>query len=757
MQLSIGQKIFFGLMASVILLVVTVNVALYQLLKGIGQDEVIRNLERGIEEYSNFDRGNQKLMISQVENLANTPFLKATFDIPRLDSEAASYALSQLQLGDNKSRLLLFDKQQKLLAGNLPDTKITLQLSSIAGSDTLKSGRSLYSTKVLDGKLYRLASTAIFSSARVVGTLVIAKRLDTAEAISSLRSIVGIPVALAFSNQLILAPEQVDGPSVRQQMPHHPRRDRPIKKTQGGIQIYAQGLEGTQYYFAEIPLGPDGIITFAGSTNVLPATAKKINWLIFLGSALGIVLTTIFSFWVASRISGPVRRLTTAAECFGAGDMTFRVEVDSKDDLGTLGKSFNHMADTIQKDRADLVETQKAAEAANIAKSTFLATMSHEIRTPLNGVLGMTELIADELEDTEHAESLNIIKDSGQSLLKIIDQVLDFSRLEAGKLDLELNNVDLMPFMQNICSSHAVLAKAKGLDFIATLPHEIELNIVTDEVRLRGVLTNLIGNAMKFTAEGSIVVRASLVEQMLDRATICFEVCDTGIGITPEKIETVFSSFSQADSTTTREYGGTGLGLAIAKQLVELMGGQIQLTSAVGEGSRFSFELRFGVNEATTIEALETENSDNEKQRETFFRNEDNKSFATGQFQGRRILVVEDDAVNRDVAGAMLLWFGCETLYANNGEEAVEMIQSGSYDLVLMDCQMPVMDGFEATRNIRARELEQGTTKIPIVALTANAVRGDREACLAAGMDDYISKPFDLQLLGEKLQMWSAS
>jgi two-component system, sensor histidine kinase len=455
---------------------------------------------------------------------------------------------------------------------------------------------------------------------------------------------------------------------------------------------------------------------------------------LLLAIAITVEFTGLFlSISVSRAITKGINEIVAVAKKVASGDFTNRAKIFSKDEIGFLANSVNSMVGNLEK---KIVEERKAEESLHNQKELFMANMSHEIRTPVTGIMGFTELFSETDLSEKQREYLEGIKSSSEHLLTIINEILDLSKINAGKVAFEKNPFNLQTVIKNIASTIIMRANRKDISFTYSIDNNVPEKYVGDSVRLSQIIWNIAGNAVKFTERGEVSLNVSLQKEDADTAMLLFTVADTGIGIPEDRLAKIFEAFTQVDPNISRKHEGTGLGLTIASKLVELQGGNISVESIVGKGSTFKFTINYNKYfPPLKLPASKTP----ELAAENYF-----------DFENIHILLAEDNKVNQKVCNKILTNRGALVDIADNGKIAVELALAKDYDIILMDIQMPEMDGYEAARVIRAN-MPKPKSDTPILALTALAMNGEGEKCFAAGMNGYLSKPFKAGQLCEKI------
>ncbi|MCZ6795011.1 MAG: ATP-binding protein [Planctomycetota bacterium] len=729
------SKLFLAMgsviLTSIVLSVVTASRIIWQ----FAQSEIARNLEDGKRAYFEFVELQRKLLQDGARSVAETPYLKATLNIPDVDRETVSIVARMVHEVTETPLTFLLDPSGNLLADAADPERDIRSLRSIAGVEAAISGQEFFGVWPLDGDYFMVAVTPVVAGEQVVGILALGLPVDDAMA-EVFRKVTGRDILIFDEKRVVAVAWQGDSKSAVSWEEFSDLRSRlGSTTTPDEDKSFQVTLAGVERLGCPIPFGESDLtLVLSRALGEITGLYYSLNyWLVLVGAVVGL-LAILVSQYISKKLTRPIRQLNDASRALTRGDFSKRVEVTTEDELGLLSISFNKMALQIQTLLNDLRASAVRAEAANRAKSQFLANMSHEIRTPLNAILGFANLLHEnaDSDEEERRDWLRTIRRSGKHLLKLINDVLDISKIEAGHVEVD----------HVVCTPHAIIGEVvsmlrsraveKGLSLELHYDSSMPAMITSDPTRLRQILTNLVGNAVKFTDRGQVRLNVRLVGEGED-SRLRISITDTGVGIPEEQQEAIFDPFVQADTSVTREFGGTGLGLAIAKRIAEALGGSITVESRVGEGTTFVLEVETG--------SLDGVEMISDPMSESVIEVNAPKTPAGPRLHGR-ILLVEDGETNRKLIRLVLRRAGAEVVLAENGKIGVEKATSEKFDVILMDMQMPVMDGYTATRTLR----EQGITT-PIIALTAHAMRGDDEKCKAAGCVGYLTKPVEPGLL----------
>ncbi|MBG0789508.1 MAG: response regulator [Desulfovibrionaceae bacterium] len=523
-----------------------------------------------------------------------------------------------------------------------------------------------------------------------------------------------------------------------------------------------------------------------GSFNLVVSTAGyRSDLLLYAGGIIGLALLLIAAIFLTSthftrkNIFAPLKKLEESAIIIADGDLNGHIDTSAPGELGNLARAIDDMRESVLllirdlsdaneklKNQHEMLETmvrerteelnsknaslneaieelrnaKREAEVANIAKSSFLASMSHEIRTPMNAILGMADILWETQLTKEQAKYVEVFRTAGENLLEILDDILDLSKIEAGHMELNNRWFSLNECMDKLCSIIQPKAEQRKLELTCNISPEIPDQLKGDPTRLRQILINLLGNAVKFTEKGSINLTVETMQTAHDRLLLQFSVRDTGVGVPGDKLSSIFEAFTQADSSTTRQFGGTGLGLTISRELVQMMGGRIWAESTPGQGSTFHFTAAFDISPSAEVRLITDRDASQDG----------------ADLPAANILMFEDSKYNAFVIQTYLKGTPCSLTVCANGRDGIEKFKEGSWDLVLMDIQMPVMDGYQATAAIRQWERESGLKPATIIAMTAYALNEDAERCLEAGADHHLPKPVKKSALFEAIRRLAA-
>jgi signal transduction histidine kinase/CheY-like chemotaxis protein len=744
---TLRLRVFLATMTVIVAFLALTYGVMRGLVDRILEAEIQDGLQRARRAQASLSEMRSVVLLEQARSVAQVPHLRAVLDTPGVDRSTVVYTIASLGKALGADLLFVSDARGAILADTQGTPEGGEPYPAVAGG---LAGDESCGIWEYAGEPYLVAVSPVVLDGTVLASVGLGYPLE--QHARDLRRVTGLDVTLMSGERLLAAAWSTDASADALAAVPPPRADAAPWAHLEAERETRLTLGDREYMAIAVPLEGSRLrlVLSRPLDDVLQHFQRARRELLVIGTLIAAIGLAV-SRWVSERIARPIRALTGAARALARGELDTAVDARSRDEVGLLAQAFNDMTRQISALMNEAVAKTRAAEQASEAKSVFLATMSHEIRTPLNGVLGFAEQLQASELSAEQREQLGFVQRSGQDLLGIIDEVLDFARLEAGELRLEQSEFRLASCLARAIDPLRPAIAAKGLELSLEIEEGMPETLIGPASRVRQIAANYANNALKFTASGEIRVRAARLSETAESVLVRVSVQDTGIGIAGERQGQLFRPFAQLDSGANREYGGTGLGLAICKELAALMQGQVGVESTPGVGSTFWFTALLKKHRECAA-ALPSRPA-------TVAAEQPPPSWlpdaaARERRASQRILVAEDNPVNQRVVAAVLQRSGWTHKLVENGVQAVEAFAAETFDLVLMDCQMPVLDGIEATRRIRA--LERGA-RVPIVALTANAFGADRDACLAAGMDDFIAKPFKTPELVATLERWLAA
>lgn len=783
-NLSIRNRLIVGMMTVIVIFGSFAALTVWNVLKGYARKESRQGMELAGKAYVRYSRTQDQRLAERAEAYLRDVSLESPPD--GVGSAPSPFRLEFFGRLQKEPFYVLAHFEKGVLLDSVGREFDEQRLQALPGISRLREGSKIRQVWEYGSRHYQVVALPLVVEGRTVGFLALGNALG-AETAETMVDVSGHDVLLVQGGKLLGfgTVKEVD-PVQRERMarslfealparfgespggrgpfmrilrdfrgllgltPEDPAEEQFNEEQFQEKQFHTATLEQGDFLLYRVPMDAKNTdLVLVRSLSAAQAHLTRGIHRILLWVLVVVLLALFVSHVISAQLTDPISELSRAASALARGNLKTEVAVVRDDEVGRLGATFNRMAREIQIRREEVRKRGQASEQASETKSAFLANMSHELRTPLNGIIGFAGIVLeDELSPTQR-ENVGLIKRSGDDLLTIINDLLDFSKIEAGQMELDNSEMDLRALLHRCADPLLPGIKEKGLVLEFDVDERLPRRMIGPPARLQQIVRNYLSNAFKFTDEGVLSLKATLADEGSDDLLVRIEVRDTGRGIRADRLGKLFRPFSQIDPGGAV---GTGLGLAICKELAELMGGTTGAESQVGVGSSFWFTARLekiaplGMDRAPaalpranrtagtkTIEVSEAERE---------------------QRASRRILVVEDHPVNQRMVKIILDRSGWPHEIVADGEEALARYRAGEFDAILMDCQMPLLDGYETTRRLREREKEAGDDRVPVIALTANTMSGDRDRCMEAGMDDFIGKPIRAGELVEKLERW---